>query len=122
MMTTLIPVFCSLPNSLTNLFLESKRLSFQGQRTQNFSSPLDQIEVSCILGLDHKQPALMVQAKQELICNSVHSQVVHNGIDLQIVWQPLIYFLEVDVFKLFDNPPEYCEFLIFWHNRIIKSN
>ncbi len=90
----LVPVFCSLPNSLTNLFPRVEAFAFQGQRAQNFPPRLDQVEVSCILGLKHKLPAGMVQAEQQHIGRPVCRQVVQDRIDLQIVWQPLIYFLQ----------------------------
>ncbi len=90
----LVPVFCSLPNSLTNLFPRVEAFAFQGQRAQNFPPRLDQVEVSCILGLKDKLPAGMVQAEQQHIGRPVCRQVVQDRIDLQIVWQPLIYFLQ----------------------------
>ncbi len=90
----LVPVLGSFSNSLTYFFPGLKAFAFQCQRTQNFPPRLDQVEVSRIFGLKNELPPGMVQTEQQHIGRSVRRQVVQNGIDLQIGWQLLVYFLQ----------------------------
>src|SRR3954447_5340785 len=54
---------------------------FEGQRAQDLPPRLNQVQVSCVLGLEHELPARVGQSKEQHIGCAVDVEVVHNGVD-----------------------------------------
>src|ERR1051325_4831006 len=76
----LVPVRGGASDSLLDLGPSLEAAALERQRAQDFSPRLDQIQVSRILGLEHKIPARGGEREQEHISGAMEIEVVHHCI------------------------------------------
>src|SRR4051794_22754830 len=80
-MLVLVPVRGGAPDGLFDLRPGLEAAPFEGQRAQDLPPRLDQVQVSCVLGLEHELPARVGQSKEQHVGGAVDVEVVHHGVD-----------------------------------------